>query len=265
MEARALMPKIGWQDFARSADRALEAPAPGGTTASWDGTFLALRSGAALCFSESLSWNPKLSLAQAAARLASSAVSSAESASALIGATILQAHADGRPALGIYGDGPFASGFRRLAGYTSFPANLVGFGTGLTPAGDDWLAGFLVAADLVSGGPGIATDYIRRSIRASLDRTTAAGRSLLLGALDGSPPAYLVELAVKTADLAVPGEEPLGHDAKEHLRMSVTAALKHGATSGEDALLGFIAGLHTGVPLAFNRSLNTFTSVVEVL
>jgi len=70
-----------------------------------------------------------------------------------------------------------------------------------------------------------------------LTRTGAAGRALLEGALEGAPPAYLVDLALAAADR--------GPGAPGRLERAVDGALGHGATSGEDALAGFMAGLET--------------------
>lgn len=151
---------------------------------------------------------------------------------------LAKAYAAGRRAEGLHGTGAFAQGFRRLLAHSDFPAVAVGFGPGTTPAGDDWLAGYLVALDLREGGPGKAVLPLRQRIRGRLDQTTAAGRALLQGALAGSPPEYLVALAEAAAQgltLPVPGQELF--------RAAVAAALAHGATSGEDALAGFLYGL----------------------
>jgi len=116
-----------------------------------------------------------------------------------------------------------------------FPAALVGFGPGTTPAGDDWLAGYHCAADLVSGrGPGNAEAALRDEIRARLGRTTATGRSLLTGALAGVPPRYLCALVEALA-------EPCASD--DELVDAVESALSHGASSGRDAVDGFLNAL----------------------
>jgi hypothetical protein len=178
-----------------------------------------------------------------------------------IRALLAKAYAAGRRAEGMHGSGVFAAGFKRLQVHPDFPAVAVGFGPGTTPAGDDWLAGCLVALDLRAGGPGKAAALLRQKIRDRLEQTTAAGRALLLGALAGAPPEYLVGLAEAAADgfvvniaverasvivgdLAVE-ERQTGEQALwlGGLRVAVAKCLEHGATSGEDALAGFVYGL----------------------
>lgn len=170
------------------------------------------------------------------------------------------AYAAGRRAEGLHGSGAFAHGFRRLAARPDFPAVAVGFGPGTTPAGDDWLAGYLIALDLRAGGPGKAAADLRNKIRRRLEQTTAAGRALLLGALAGSPPEYLVVLAeaaaqwlaMQTAALDAEASQPIAWLAEQKagqvsgpgtLWDVVSNCLEHGATSGEDALAGFLYGL----------------------
>ena len=132
----------------------------------------------------------------------------------------------------IRGSGPYGRAFEAMKSRDDFPAALVGFGPGTTPAGDDWLAGYLCAADLVSGrGPGNAEIALRNEIRARLSRTTAAGRSLLTGALAGVPPHYLCALVE-----ALP--EPV-----TDVHAAVESALSHGASSGRDAVDGFLNAL----------------------
>jgi hypothetical protein len=154
---------------------------------------------------------------------------------------------------GIGGKGPFATAFARLKERDDYPACLVGFGPGTTPAGDDWLTGFLAAADLralaagpdgaaaESGGPPsdsrtprIDTATLRAAIGVGLSRTNAAGRSLLLGALAGAPPAYL--LRVRRACLSRQA------DGGAALSQAMADASGHGASSGRDSLEGFLAG-----------------------
>jgi hypothetical protein len=194
-------------------------------------------------------WDPRGRLAEAAAGWnPATSVLAAE-----VRTLLAEAYAAGRRAEGLHGTGAFAAGFRRLEAHPGFPAGAVGFGPGTTPAGDDWLAGCLVALDLRAGGPGKAAVLLRQKIRNRLEQTTAAGRALLLGALAGGPPEYLVVLAEAAAEFMANaptmGEE-LKADAKQdpglgRLRSAVASCLAHGATSGEDALAGFVYGLET--------------------
>lgn len=156
---------------------------------------------------------------------------------AVLAESRLAARKAGRAETGIHGNGPFARAFERLMAAPGFPLNLVGFGPGSTPAGDDWLAAYLAGRDLLDGGPGRSVPALRSALASSLARTTAAGRALLLGALAGAPPAYLGALI-----LALAGHAPDG------IRNATLAALGHGASSGEDALTGFLAALRRKPP-----------------
>ena len=204
-------------------------------------------------------WDPRPRLAEAA-RLFLRCFKGDGVLAAGVRALLAEAYAAGRRAEGLHGSGAFARGFRRLEADPGFPAVAVGFGPGTTPAGDDWLAGYLVALDLHAGGPGKAAPGLRQEIRLRLEQTTAAGRTLLLGALAGAPPEYLVALAEAAADwvsgLAAVLDAASGQVAGQsleqaagqvlcsgRLRDAVSICLTHGATSGEDALAGFVYGL----------------------
>ena len=125
-------------------------------------------------------------------------------------------------------------------------AGLVGLGPGFTPSGDDFICGALLAAELgrgfVSPADGATTfDINLRSILDRVSNTTIAGATLLALACGGSFPAYLVSFAQQVvssvgvtqpgADLSVPGREE---------ENAVRDAISHGATSGTDALSGFL-------------------------
>ncbi len=241
MEARALVPAGGWDGFRRSAEGLLDGGA-GRVPASWDGASLRLEgdegADAVLPLDGAETWDPRPGLLGAAGMIpASERREAVVRIGRLVRATLERARAAGRSSEGIHADGPFAEGFRRLSRSPGFPVNLVGFGPGTTPAGDDWLSGYLTAADLIAGGPGKGAPSVRAGVRESLTRTGAAGRALLEGALESAPPAYLVELALAAADR--------GAGAPGRLERAVDGALGHGATSGEDALAGFMAGLET--------------------
>jgi hypothetical protein len=224
-------------------------------TVCWDGRFMqaCLKGGdgspfAGLDFEGAKIWDPrKAEPGKSACRLLDAP--SAQDAMVTIRRVIGQAHANGRPLEGIHAAGAYASAFARHASADDFPANLVGFGPGTTPAGDDWLAGYLTALDLAAGtrlgegawpgsrDPGsvaarLRAEEMRVLLAGRLGRTTAAGRALLLGVVGGVPPAYLLEISQAAA----------AGDAT-HLEESTVRALEHGATSGEDALAGFAAGL----------------------
>lgn len=95
--------------------------------------------------------------------------------------------------------------------------NLVGLGQGMTPSGDDFITGALLAATR-----NISIKIDRSAIERNLGKTTFAGRTLLYLALNESFPAYLLTFL----------EEKDGKSAIEN-------ASRHGATSGMDSLAGF--------------------------
>jgi len=135
-------------------------------------------------------------------------------------------------------DSPPARFARKLVGVRSrggetldlVLGGLVGLGPGLTPSGDDFLAGYLLAKILTEGKlPRAAA----ASIRSRLSSTSPAGKALLSGALDRRFPHYLHEF-VETWAAA---KEAEGESA------AVAKALSHGSTSGTDALAGLLFGL----------------------
>jgi hypothetical protein len=105
---------------------------------------------------------------------------------------------------------------------------LVGLGPGLTPAGDDWLAGWLLAQHLDQDPTGLA------NLSGLADRTTTLSRALLACAAAGEADESWHELlAALTAD-------PM---TNLPIYRSTDAVLSHGATSGAAMLTGFCAGL----------------------
>lgn len=244
-----MMPASGWEAFAGGAARALDEAAQGEfVLATWDGAGLVCASGAALDLAGGETWDPRPSLAG----LASGSGQMMWSAVAeRLQDMLLAAHAATGTDQGILGDGTIARAFAARLRSTRFPACIVGFGPGTTPSGDDWIAGYLCAVDTVSGSPGQTVPKFRAAIRQALDGTTAAGRSLLLGAIAGAAPAYLVRLALDAAALARAAGGDSGQatsEAEALVAAALYAALHHGATSGEDALSGFVAGLREPRP-----------------
>lgn len=140
---------------------------------------------------------------------------------------------------GIRGEGAFAERFSALEKSPDFPANVVGFGPGTTPAGDDFIAGFFCARTLLEKTESVKTQSIKKAVREKLNSTSLQGRTLLLGLVEGIPPFYLVNIALALASDSS-GEED--EEDEEALIDAVLAALDHGASSGEDALWGFLSG-----------------------
>ena len=97
---------------------------------------------------------------------------------------------------------------------------LVGLGPGLTPAGDDFLVGVLMALPRTPRSA---------SLEAALSGTTPSGRTLLWMAFRRSFPAYLVAFANSIARA----------ESNAAIDNAVCTACAHGETSGSDALAGF--------------------------
>ena len=103
-------------------------------------------------------------------------------------------------------------------------SGIIGVGRGLTPAGDDCIAGALLAEDVFSRGGRID----RVAIEEKLDRTNLPGRTLLEAALLGSYPSHAVRLAAALCDTSA------------DLGAVTIDTLKFGATSGYDLCRGVL-------------------------
>jgi hypothetical protein len=103
---------------------------------------------------------------------------------------------------------------------------LAGLGVGLTPSGDDFLAGFMLRAWLAHSEP---EPFCHHVVEAAAPRTTALSAAFLRAAARGEcSAAWHVLLAA----LAGPGPAPLDE--------AVGGVLAHGHTSGADMLAGFL-------------------------
>ena len=137
---------------------------------------------------------------------------------------------------------PLPAAADRLARLPAVPApaplqdavqDLLGRGPGLTPAGDDVLAGALVAAHAVGGAPGLA-GCVRAALDARPDATPLLSAALLTAAAagDGVPPL----LGLLRALVA---------DSEPHLLLpAVRAAVAVGHTSGTALAVGALGTLH---------------------
>lgn len=117
-------------------------------------------------------------------------------------------------------------------------AGLVGRGQGLTPAGDDALAGALLlrrALDLAP--PARADDALVAAVRTRLHATTAVSASLLDAAADGWASREVVELV-----------DAVVHGGADAVRAALPAVLAVGHTSGRDLVTGLLAALDALVP-----------------
>ncbi|WP_404352743.1 DUF2877 domain-containing protein [Phycicoccus jejuensis] len=110
---------------------------------------------------------------------------------------------------------------------------LVGRGPGLTPSGDDALAGAL----LLHRAAGVPSDALAAAVRGRLTATTAVSAALLEGAADGwaTPDVVALVCAVARADAA---------GVTTHL----PAVLAVGHTSGRDLVTGLAATLAVLAP-----------------
>lgn len=116
---------------------------------------------------------------------------------------------------------------------------LLGLGSGLTPAGDDFLCGLALFAAQPGSGLVVAREALSAVVGQHPDRTTLLSWTTLREAVDGRARESLLELLSKlfrhrtedTAGLA------------RHLRAPVDRALGIGHTSGTDILSGLLAGL----------------------
>jgi hypothetical protein len=121
---------------------------------------------------------------------------------------------------------------------------IVGLGPGLTPSGDDVLAGLLLALRLLGGAvPGGGTavwlaDWLGAAVTAHADtRTTSLAASLLHCAAHGEAAA---EVAAVLRGIA--GQEPL--------RPAARRLLNAGHTSGADLAWGLLAGCRAALTLS---------------
>lgn len=107
---------------------------------------------------------------------------------------------------------------------------LSGLGPGLTPAGDDLLAGLCLT--LVRAGATAPAGALASALAGAVTATTPLAREMIRWALDGEAAAHLLALV----DDAI--AEPAGVQAA-----AVATTLRHGATSGADWTAGVLLGL----------------------
>lgn len=122
-------------------------------------------------------------------------------------------------------------------------SSLVGLGPGSTPSGDDLITGVLLAEEtlrlmLPAEAKAVAANQEtmipwsaeKQELRAAVNRTNDAGKTLLWQALQAQFPAYLIEMLRSVSD----AERP------EEVAMAVESSVRCGETSGTDALTGFL-------------------------
>lgn len=117
-------------------------------------------------------------------------------------------------------------------------AGLVGRGEGLTPAGDDALAGaLLLRRALGLAPPARVDDALAAAVRTQLPATTAVSASLLDAAAGGWAAREVVELV-----------DAVVHGGGRGVRAALPAVLAIGHTSGRDLVTGLLAALDALVP-----------------
>jgi len=122
-------------------------------------------------------------------------------------------------------------------------SGLVGLGPGSTPSGDDFITGVLLGeealrllpakeAKAVADGlePMIPWSKGKEDLWLAMDRTNDAGNTLLWQALQGHFPQYLLETVRAVSEAT----------EKKEIADAVERAVSRGATSGTDALTGFL-------------------------
>jgi hypothetical protein len=123
------------------------------------------------------------------------------------------------------------------------PTRLIGLGPGFTPAGDDFLAGAILAEALWRVPAANPSPINRADIRAGLRRTTTGGATILMLALEGRPPLFVHTVCdiLSRPDLSV---DSRAADA-------AAVAARYGHSSGLDLLTGFLwrAGNCDGRPV----------------
>jgi len=153
-------------------------------------------------------------------------------------------------------DNPFVSKAREVlrgvqkaplenAGLNSL-SGLVGLGPGSTPSGDDFITGVLLGEETINlllsteakavaenMEPMIPWSAEEENLRVAMDRTSDAGKTLLWQALQDRFPNYLIE-TVRSVSQA---------KGKLEIDDAVERAVSRGATSGTDALVGFVFSL----------------------
>jgi hypothetical protein len=109
---------------------------------------------------------------------------------------------------------------------TELAAQLAGLGSGLTPAGDDFLMGVMLRAWLTHPEP---EPFCQQIVEIAVPRTTTLSAALLRAASRGECSAAWHTLLTA-----------LESGAQPQLEKAVQAILSHGHTSGADILAGFL-------------------------
>ena len=129
-------------------------------------------------------------------------------------------------------------------------SSLVGLGPGSTPSGDDFVAGVLLGEEALRLLPSTEAKAVadnlepmipwseeKEDLWIAVNRTTDAGKTLLWQALHGQFPNFLIE-TIRCVSAA---------KGKQEIAEAVDSAVACGATSGTDALTGFVFCMETRI------------------
>lgn len=119
---------------------------------------------------------------------------------------------------------------------------LCGLGPGLTPAGDDWLAGWLLGQRLAPDLTGLA-DLSGLVVRIAPGRTTTLSRVFLESAAAGEADEAWHELLDALADATT--NRQISKSADQRINEATARIMRHGATSGAAMLAGFFSAIET--------------------
>jgi hypothetical protein len=117
--------------------------------------------------------------------------------------------------------------------------NLVGLGLGLTPSGDDLLAGFMAGLWWTANsfqGDLVRVDGINRTIARLAEGTTALSKQLLIRAADGE----VNEAVERLLEAILAGNS-------EAVATATKRVLAIGETSGVDSIIGILLGSFIGI------------------
>ncbi len=120
---------------------------------------------------------------------------------------------------------------------------LVGWGEGLTPAGDDFLVGLVVGLDaLASGAPGRRSFH--EALAATLERNAARTTPIASHCLRLAAGGHHGERLIRLRDALIGDRDGDGVGA------ALQGVLAVGASSGADTVSGLVAGLRAWLPAA---------------
>lgn len=134
---------------------------------------------------------------------------------------------------------------------------LIGTGPGLTPSGDDMLAGLLATLVAFPAAPGSERSLF--ALRGAVSeharaRTTALSAELLRHAIDGAVALPVERLLREIAARRVGDCSPERHRCEDRMRDAAHAVRRIGASSGEDLLAGIMTALHVATRSGASRT-----------